>query len=321
MEYPTEQLNENGDLPKPTLNLSNSQWMRKTLFNIALYFFVFFVILKLNAIYAAAILLVIIIHDVGHFILMKKYKYVNSKLLTFPYLAKYLENSNTISDTQLCYIILSGPIPGIIIGFILKYSNQFYDNENIVILSNIFIGLNFFYLLPFASSDGEHFLETLFYKNHFVVKMVVGICTVIILLLLPLFLSSIWLLILPISIIFELISEFKNQKIRQYLNQENINYFIHYKDLSNHHYWLIRDCILLQFNKRYSIVEAGKQAYSIIEPNLLAHLNTVIKQPIQNTLTLIKKIGFVTLFFVFIVLPICYFIPMLADVVSQILKQ
>ena len=69
--------------------------------------------------------------------------------------------------------------------------------------------------------------------------------------------------------VFDLIMEIKNQKIREYLEQENINYTTDYNDLADKDYWTIRDCILLSFNKRYAGIQAGVRQYSVLEGGII----------------------------------------------------
>ena len=104
--------------------------------------------------------------------------------------------------------------------------------------------------------------------------------------------------------IFDLIMEIKNQKIREYLKQENINYILDYDDLPNLTYWTIRDCILLSFNKRYAGIQAGVHKYSVLEGSIIQHVVAVIKTPVGKLITI-----FVFLFF--LLLPVVYYIPKL----------
>jgi len=89
--------------------------------------------------------------------------------------------------------------------------------------------------------------------------------------------------------IFDLIMEIKNQRIREYLSQEKINYTTNYDDLPDTNYWTIRDCILLSFNKRYAGIEAGIHQYSILEGGLIQHVVAVLKTPFETDVKLFEK--------------------------------
>lgn len=298
-------------LPKPELIEDKQKLLRKSLINLAIYIFIFLVVLQIELVYGAALLIVLLIHELGHFFAMKLFKFSQPNLFTLPLLASLVskKENNTISQTKMSLIILAGPAPGIIIGLLLLLTHDYYPNERLEMLGNIFVGLNLFNLLPFMPLDGGRILEVLFVKQSHIIRLVFTIISIVFILLMAIYFRNIFFLIIPATMIFELISEVKNQRIREYLLQENINYTTEYKDLSNENYWLIRDCILLSFNKRYSMVQAGVHQYTIIEGSIMQHVISILRTPITNELKLVGKILMFLLFIGFIIAPILYYIP------------
>ena len=142
-------------------------------------------------------------------------------------------------------------------------------------------------------------METLFFKENHVIRLAFGIISVIALLLLFVFLQSFVLIIIPVIICVELFNENKLQKIRDYLKQEKVNYHTDYDNLPDKNYWLIRDCLLLSFPKKYVGIIAGKYDYSIIEPIIIQHVQTVLQVNLALDLNVLKKI-LVVLFYIFI---------------------
>ena len=103
--------------------------------------------------------------------------------------------------------------------------------------------------------------------------------------------------------------EIKNQKIREYLSQENINYTTDYTDLPDKDYWTIRDCVLLSFHKRYTGVEAGVQTYSVLEGGIIQHVIAILKTPFIKDINVFGKIVIMLAYILFlVVLPSCYFL-------------
>lgn len=300
-----------GFLPKPELVVDKQKQLRKSLINLGIYIFIFVVVLRIELIYGAALLIVLLLHELGHFFAMKAFNYSNINLFTLPLLGSLTSHkeNETISQAKMSFIILAGPAPGIIMGLSLLVANDYYPSERMEMLGNIFVGLNLFNLLPFMPLDGGRILEVLFVKQNYIIRIVFTIMSILFLLVLALYFKNIFFLIIPVSMVFELISEIKNQRIREYLLQEKINYTTDYKNLPNPDYWLIRDCILLSFNKRYSMVQAGEHQYTIIESSLMQHVMAVLKSPIKNELTLIGKVAMLLLFLSFIIAPILYYIP------------
>lgn len=275
-------------LPKPVVVEDRKNWVRKSIISLGIYALLFIFLFDASIAYVAAVLVALIIHEFGHFFAMKAFNYSNVKLFVLPLLGAYVTGKKSvISQRQMTVVILAGPVPGILIGMGLHFLNLNYPNERIEMLRNIFLILNLFNLLPFVPLDGGRLVETLFSAKNHIIKMVFTIISILFLVLLAINSKSVFFIVVPIAMIFDLIMEFKNQKIRTYLNQENINYTTNYEDLPDNDYWTIRDCILLAFNKRYSGVEAGVHKYSAIEGSLIQHVTSILKQPFKKDLGVI----------------------------------
>jgi stage IV sporulation protein FB len=297
-------------LPKPILMQNEQNWVRKSLVSLAIYGFLFLFIFKTEPIYIAAVLLVLLIHEFGHFFAMKAFNYTNVKLFVLPLLGAYVTGKKTIiSQRQMAVVVLAGPVPGIIFGMGLLLFTDHYPNERLDMLGKIFLGLNFFNLLPFMPLDGGRLLETLFINHNHVLRVVFTSISILVLLLLALLLKSPFFLIIPVSMVFDLIMEVKNQKIRTYLIQEKIDYITDYSHLSDRDYWTIRDCIILSFNKRYKGLQAGVHQYSVIEGGLIQHVVAVLKTPIIKDLKIVGTLITFLIFIFFLLLPIVYYIP------------
>ena len=297
-------------LPKPVLVQDKKNWVRKSVISLVIYAVLFYFLFNGDISYIAAVLVVLLIHEFGHFFAMKAFNYSNVKLFILPLLGAYVTGKKSlISQLQMSIVILAGPVPGIIIGFCLLLTNFYYPNERVEMLGNIFFLLNLFNLLPFVPLDGGRLLETLFVNHNHTIRVVFTIISIMALAVLAIITKSLLFLIIPVSMVFDLIMEIKNQKIREYLIQENINYTVDYADLPNENYWIIRDCILLSFSKRYAGIQAGVHQYSALEGGIIQHVITVLKTPFIEDVKFLEKIGIVFTYILFlIVLPSFYLI-------------
>ncbi|MDF2447928.1 MAG: peptidase [Bacteroidota bacterium] len=295
-------------LPKPVFIQDKKNWVRRSLISLAIYAVLFYMVFDQDIIYIAAVLVVLMIHELGHFFAMKVYRYNDVKLFVLPMLGAYVTgNKSKISQKQMCAVILAGPIPGIIIGFCLLLSTIYYPNERIEMLGNIFFVLNLFNLLPFVPLDGGRLLETLFVNQNYTIRVIFTVISIIMMTILAILSQSIILLILPAFMVFDLIMKVKNQKIKEYLDQEKINYVADYTDLPDTNYWIIRDGIILSFNKRYASVPAGVHKYSILEGSLMQHVISILEIPFIKDIKLLGKILMVMLYIFFmVILPVGY---------------
>lgn len=300
--------NEPVVLPKPVLIQDKKNWVRKSLISLGIYALFFFLIFNQDLTIIAAVLTVLLIHEFGHFFAMKAFNYNNVKLFVLPLFGAYVSGKKSlISQKQMTIIILAGPIPGIIIGFSLLMCNIYYPHDKLEMLGHIFLFLNLFNLLPFIPLDGGRLFETLFLGYNYTLRLVFTIISIIALVFIALSYKSFILIIIPVSMVFDLIMEAKNQKIREYLKQENINYIIDYEDLPHKDYWTIRDCILLSFSKRYGGIQAGVHNYSMIEGGLMQHVISILKTPFTKDINVFGKILLVIIYLVFLIgLPTFY---------------
>lgn len=286
--------------PKPILAQKSQNALVRSLISLFIYGLLFYFVFGQNLAYIAAILVVLIIHESGHFLFMKLFNYSNVKIFIVPLIGAFTSGKKQqVSQAQLSLIILAGPVPGIIIGSILFWINKDLQNETVKMLANTFLIINLLNCLPFYPLDGGRLIETLFFRENHIIRLVFGIISIICLAVMFLYMNSLVMIIVPVLIGLEIYNETKHQKIRDYLRQEKINYHIDYENLPNKDYWLIRDCLIMSFPKKYASVEPGKYDYSIAEPLLIQHVTAVLQVNLKLDLNLFKRI-LVLLFYILV---------------------
>ncbi len=301
--------------PKPVMVEKSQNALSRSLIGLFVYALLFYFLFDQNLAYIAAILLVIIVHEMGHFLFMRLFNYKNVKIFIVPLLGAFTSGKKQqVSQWQLSLIILGGPVPGILIGSVLYWLNRDWDNATVQMLANTFLVINLLNSLPVYPLDGGRLIETLFFKENHVIRLVFGIISIIVLLLLCLLLKSPLLIIIPVLIGLELYNENKYQKIRDYLNQERINYYTDYENLPDKNYWLIRDCLLVSFPRKYAGLVPGKLEYSAFEPLIVQHISAVLKVDLRFDLKGFKKI-LVLLFYM-----ASFFAPLVLVLVSSLNK-
>ena len=294
--------------PKPLIIEKKQNALRRSIISLGIYALLFYALFNQPIVYIAAILVVIILHEMGHFLAMKMFNYSNVKIFILPLIGAFTTGKKqNVSQTQLSIIILAGPIPGIVIGSILFFINKDLQNETVKMLSNVFLVINLLNCLPFYPLDGGRLIETLFFKQNFAVRIAFGIISIMGLVALCLLLQSPLMIIIPVFIAFELMNENKHQKIRDYLKQEHINYFTDYPTLPDKDYWLIRDCLLFSFPKKYISVKPGVYQYSIIEPIIIKHISSILQVNLTYNLSILKQIFILLFYLASFIIPIIYF--------------
>lgn len=300
-----EQAQSSGFPPKPIVAERRQNALTRSLISLFVYALLFYFLFDQNIVYIAAILVVIIIHEMGHFLFMKLFNYSNVKIFIVPLLGAFTTGKKQqVSQRQLSLIILAGPLPGILIGCILYILNKDLHNDTLIMLCNSFLIINLLNCLPFYPLDGGRLVETLFFRENYVIRLVFGIISIIALLCIFIFMFNPVLLIIPVMIAFELFNEHKHEKIREYLRQEKINYHTDYNDLPDKDYWLIRDCLILSFPKKYNGLVAGKLEYSPIEPVIVQHMISVLQVNLKPDLGIFGSLLVLLLYIASFVAPI-----------------
>jgi stage IV sporulation protein FB len=291
--------------PKPLMAEERRNNLFRSLVSLVVYALLFYFIFR-NIAYIAAILIVIIIHESGHFLMMRLFNYSSVKIFIVPLLGAFTSGQKQkVSQWQLSLIILAGPVPGLVIGALLYYFNRDLQNDTVRLLANAFLVINLLNCLPFYPLDGGRLIETLFFRQNFIIRLVFGIISIVCLAII--FVASPFMLIVPVLIGLELYNESKHQKIRDYLKNEGINFRVDYNDLPDKDYWLIRDCLLFSFPKKYAGIQPGVYEYSMAEPLIVQHINAVLQVNIEYDLGLFKKILILLFYVACIVLPLIFF--------------
>jgi Zn-dependent protease len=113
------------------------------------------------------ILLVLFIHESGHWLGMKFFGYRDLQMFFIPgFGAAVSGNETTPSARQKAIVSLMGPLPGIIIGVGCGIAYAFVRNNLLSHACGVFVLINGFNLLPFSPLDGGRFLEAVLFTRH-----------------------------------------------------------------------------------------------------------------------------------------------------------
>jgi Zn-dependent protease len=289
--------------PKPVVAEQKKNALVRSLMSLLVYAMLFYFLFEQNIAYIAAIMVVIIVHELGHFLCMKIFNYTNVKIFIVPLLGAFTSGKKQeVSQWQLSLIIMAGPLPGIIIGTIIFYLNLDLHSDTLKMLAISFLYINLLNCLPFYPLDGGRLVETLFFRQNQIIRLVFGIISIIALGYLALFNPIMF--IVPVLVALELYNEYRHQKIRSYLDHEKINYHLSYEQLPDRNYWLIRDCLIFSFPKKYAGVQPGVYQYSVAEPLILQHVNSVLQTNIQNDMSLLKKLLILLVYIASFIVPV-----------------
>ena len=295
-----EILNNNYYPPKPLVGKAEGKisYISILLFIVAYYF-----IFDKNLTFIFLLVAIVFIHEMGHLLMMKVFHYNEVNMLFVPFFGALVTGEKQIiSQKQRSFIILAGPVPGIIIGMGLYYINAFYfPNEIIKKAADIFISLNIFNLLPFIPFDGGLLIENLFFSTGKKIQNVFITISAVVIGSLAIMTENYLLLLLPVLSIIRILHNNRVTKIRSTLSHYSIDYVKSYDELTNEEYWKIRDCVIESDPKTYINETVGVYRISAKEGKILSEIKGILQLKFNKDLGIIGRLTFllVWLFFIF----------------------
>jgi stage IV sporulation protein FB len=291
--------------PKPEWqaesNVKNNRW----LFHLILFGLLFYYFFDQDLVYVAALLLVLLIHELGHYVMMKVFGYKGVRIYVIPLLGGLTTGEKTqYSKREWLAVIAAGPLPGIIIGLLVFLINIPLQLPNLKTLWTTFLAINVLNSLPIYPLDGGRIMELLWFREDSLYRFIFGIVSVLSLTVLILVLSSPIMLIIPFSMVLNLVQEWKRYKIRQVLRQEQISYVGDFTEISDQQYWTLRDVVLMNNVGKFPDAEAGQYRYSILEPILIQEVRNLLVFKYVGTFYLAERILYMLLYLAMLLIPI-----------------
>lgn len=162
---------------------------------------------------APFLVIVILIHELGHLIAMAAFGYKNKNIIFAPPLgAIAIGTKDDAPAWQKFIVYLSGPLPSIIIGFALLYFDiNIISGEISKEIIAMLLTINYFNLLPISPLDGGNIVELMFLHKAPKIQLVLSGIGAVSLAVLGIVIKDIIILIVAALFIVNLISRIKNK--------------------------------------------------------------------------------------------------------------
>lgn len=230
--------------PKPEWEIEpqKTNW-GKTVFSLLLFFFVFNFFFGWEVPLVIALIAVITIHELGHFLAMKFFGYQNVSLMFIPLLGAYTAGQKEdVPYSQELITLFAGPVPGIVAGMILL---PFVNIEEPGLFGNIcfmLLGLNLFNMLPIIPLDGGRIFDKLFTRLRFWIRIFLMGGALVGILIYEIFQliagdPDIFMALLGFFIVQNLVNTFKMQKSQREMRAQGLDPDKSYGELTDAEYW------------------------------------------------------------------------------------
>lgn len=267
--------------PKPELRKKNTKGhLSKTIFSMVLFALTFSILIN-DYFLIGSLLLVLLIHELGHFLTMKRFGYHNLKMLFIPFLGALVQGEKEkYSQKESSLMIMAGPLPGMIFGFLALHFGVGYEINWLIQLGVLFIFLNLFNLIPIEPLDGGQLMRVLFLQNNDFVQLLFTFFSSLLLIGLGWWLQA-WVIVgFGFIIGLRVKNMYKLYQIRKELQSADIPYVSTYENLSDRTFAKIKE-IVFEYTPVLKDIEheSEESKFNQIIANQVDH---VLIRPISN---------------------------------------
>jgi len=256
------------------------------------------------------LIVVLMIHELGHFLAMKFFKYENVRMLFVPLMGAFVQGKKkNYSQRQSFIVIAAGPFPGALLGGALMWYGSYIHADWLISLSSLFLLLNLINLLPLDPLDGGQLLKLFAKKNHELFLMIFAFGSSIAIIAAGFFMESYgyFLIIFGFFMGFRVRALQKQYQMHKELREEKVNYSTTYKLLSNRDYMKIKEVVIANTPQLQKYIDQVSDDQA--DPLLASQVNSVLVTPLNNDASPLFKFTLLLMWIISFLVPIgLYFV-------------
>ena len=240
---------------------------------------------------------IVIIHEMGHFLAMKYYRYSDLGIFFIPLLGAYVSGTKReVSQTESTVIISAGPLPGILLGilffFIDKNNADGYYPFDISLsqIALLFIILNLINLLPIYPLDGGQLLNRVFFDEESNVSKIFIFLSAALMCWIAWKLNFYILLIFPVMMLLRLRPDKKMDRTEKRIEQEGVNADTSYEEMPDEDYWKMRNILIEEHSAFKTIPKAPPYEYSNREEKVMTTIQSLLHRHVIQDISIAGKI-------------------------------
>ncbi len=273
-----------------------------TFFSLVLFVGTFLFLFKDQLRFVLFLILVLSVHEIGHFLFMKLFKYENVRMLFIPLMGAFVQGSKEKYSQKESFLVISaGPFPGIWIGSAILIAASIFQEEWMLELSFLFLFLNMVNLIPIDPLDGGQLFKLFVNKNRDLFLMLFALISSLLMIFVGWMIDSYIILAFGFLMGFKVRGFQRNFHLRKVLDEKQIKYESTYDELSNEEYAKIKEVLIDE-------TPALKKYLSLSEENnddfMASHVNAALLAPVLKDAGMGMKIFVVILWLLSLSLPV-----------------
>lgn len=242
---------------------------------------------------------IVVIHEMGHFLAMKAFRYNDTGIFFIPLLGAYVSGTKPeVSQKESAIILLAGPVPGMVIGAACYFLYQHNPTLSIGFLSLEKIGLAFFFLniinlLPIYPLDGGQLLNRVFLDEESWISDLFQWLSIIALIWVALFVFSppvsYLLLFFPVMMILRQFGDRKLSGLEKKIEESGIDLNYTYDELPDEAYWKVRNTIIQYHPPFAGIQPAPPFEYDVKEEKISSLIESLLDRHLIQDVNIFGK--------------------------------
>lgn len=287
---------------------SDFSW-RSTVSSLILFILAFAYFFSDQISFIVILVIALIVHEFGHFLLMKKFGYQDVIMVFVPLMGAFVNGKKKkYSQLESLLVVAAGPFPGMIIGFLFLVVFSQQANEMLFLIAIIFLALNIINLLPLDPLDGGQLLRLLVAKNSDLFMLVFSLISSLTLIVSGFLFDNWYLMGFGFFLAIRVRSVQKRHYMRKIFRQKNINYITDYNDLSNKGYAALKEVVLDNSSllRKLKDMEEDEEEEDKIQRMIADEVNYYLEAPMENDAHFLVKLGIVFFWIASLVIPIYF---------------
>ena len=233
--------------PKPYLEKERQKQghIAVTVFSIVLFAIAFLFFFDKQVVFLVELLAVLLVHEFGHYIMMKRFGYENVRMLFIPLMGAFVHGSKPeYRQKESILVILAGPLPGIAIAVALWLIGLNRGIDWMVEVAFLSFVLNVINLIPLLPLDGGRLLNVMFFERMELFQLIFAFCSSLTMIALGWFVNSYLLMGFGFIMGLQVRGMHRKYMVHKSLRDSNVEYRTTYDNLTDKAYHFIKKEVL-----------------------------------------------------------------------------
>lgn len=290
-----------------------------TVFSIVIFIFTFLLLLGDEINLIIYLVVVLLFHELGHFLMMKFFNYKEVRMLFVPLMGAFVQGrKDTYSQRQSFIIAIAGPLPGVLVGAILMWYGNYVHSFWIVEVSALFLLLNIINLVPLSPLDGGQMFKLFIRKGSELFLMVFALVSSLLIIGLGFLIDSLIVMLFGFFMGFRVRALQKSFQMHKDIRNQGVEYATTYKVLSNGDYRKIKNILLNHSPQLQKYIDLAAPEDS--DPILASQVNNVLTTPIVYDASAFFKLIILILWILAFITPVILYFTLDMNWILSVLK-